>query len=158
MKIFVSVGSTGFKFDRFFKILDELCDEKVINGEDLIAQTGKTDYKIKNYENFDFAPYEKVEGCILGADLIICHSGTGTVIGSLKKGKKVIVFPRLKKYNEHESDHQLDLASAFRDDGYVLVAKDKLELKSAILGIDNFSPKKFVSNNANFLELIKSLL
>ena len=158
MKIFASVGSTGFKFDRFFKILDELCAEGVINGNDLIAQTGKTDYAIKNYEHFDFAPYERVNELIGNADVIICHSGTGTVIGSLKKGKKVIVFPRRKKYNEHESDHQLDLAGTFESDGYVLVARDKEELKNAILCIDSFSPKTFVSNNSNFVELIKGLL
>lgn len=158
MKILASVGSTGFKFDRLFTLLDELVENGVIKGKDLIAQTGKIDYQIKNFENFDFASYEKMMDLITWADVVVCHSGTGTVINSLKRNKKVIVVPRLKKYKEHESDHQLDLASAFASDGYVLVANDYEQLKHAIENIENFTPKKFVSNNENFVSLINELI
>lgn len=92
------------------------------------------------------------------ADLIICHAGTGTVTGALKKGKKVIVFPRLKEYGEHESDHQLDLAREFAEEGYVLCAMNEEELEQAIKQIESFTPKPFVSNRENFCNLIRSLL
>ena len=92
------------------------------------------------------------------ADLIICHAGTGTVIGALKMGKKVIVFPRLAKFGEHESDHQLDLAREFTEEGYVLCAMDEAELEDALRRVGDFEPKKFVSNQENFLKLIRSLL
>lgn len=139
-------------------MLDELCDEKILDGNEIVAQTGVIDYKIKNYENFDFKSAEELSVLQDGADLIICHAGTGTVVGSLKKGKKVIVFPRLKEFNEHESDNQLELAEEFERDGYVLCARNKEELKDCILKINDFSPEKFVSNKENFIALIKSLL
>lgn len=156
--ILVTVGSTGFKFDRLFRILDELCDEGVLTGDKLVVQTGKTDYEPRNFKSFEFIEYEKMEELVSSSEYIICHSGTGTVVGALKKGKKIIVFPRLKVFNEHESNHQLDLAETFCQEGYVLAAKDKSELKNAIAKVKDFAPKKFVSNTQNFLKLLKSLL
>lgn len=158
MKTLVTCGSSHFKFDRLFIILDELCDEKVLNGNDVVAQTGVIDYKIRNFKNFDFKSAEELNALQDDADLIICHAGTGTVVGSLKKGKKVIVFPRIKEYNEHESDNQLELATEFEREGYVLCARDKEELKNCILKINDFSPEKFISNKENFIALIKRLL
>lgn len=158
LKTLVTCGSSHFKFDRLFKILDELCDEKILDGNEIVAQTGDVDYKIRNFKNFDFKSAEELNALQDEADLIICHAGTGTVVGSLKKGKKVIVFPRLKEYNEHESDNQLELAVEFERDGYVLCAKNKEELKDRILKINEFSPVKFISNKENFVALIRNLL
>lgn len=156
--ILVTVGSTNFKFDRFFKIMDEIVEEGVLDGNNIVAQTGIKDYEIKNYKNFEFVSNEEMGKLQSGADVIICHAGTGTVTNSLSKGKKVIVFPRLKKFGEHESDNQLELASAFQSAGYVLCATNKEELITAIKNIDNFLPKEFSSNNKNFMNILKGLL
>lgn len=157
-KFLVTVGSTNFKFDRLFTIIDELIEEGVLSAEEVICQTGVKSYQIKNYENFEFVTNEEMNKLQQEAKVVICHAGTGTVTGSLSKGKKVIVFPRLKKFNEHESDNQLELATAFRDAGYTLFATDKEGLKLAIQKIDDFEPKKFVSNNKNFLSILRGIL
>ena len=39
--ILVSVGASEFGFDRLLKILDELCEENIINGEEMVAQFGE---------------------------------------------------------------------------------------------------------------------
>lgn len=156
--VLVTVGSTNFKFDRFFKIMDEVVEEGVLDGKSVVAQTGIKDYEIKNYDNFEFVSNEEMSSLQSDADVVICHAGTGTVTNSLLKGKKVIVFPRLKKFNEHESDNQLELAGAFRDAGYVEFATSKEELVDAIKNIKEFKPKKFVSNNDNFMGVLKGLL
>ncbi len=156
--VLVTVGSTNFKFDRLFKILDELIDEGVLDGESVVAQTGIKDYEIKNYDNFEFVGNEEMSNLQSNVDVVICHAGTGTVTNSLLKGKKVIVFPRLKKFNEHESDNQLELAGAFRDAGYVECATNKQELIEAIKNIKDFKPNKFLSNNENFMGILKGLL
>lgn len=156
--ILVTVGSSNILFDRLFKIIDSLCDRGVLCGEDIIAQTGKIGYEIRNYRHFDFVANDEMKKYQADADLIICHAGTGTVIGALKMGKKVIVFPRLAKFGEHESDHQLDLAREFTEEGYVLCAMDEAELEDALRRVGDFEPKKFVSNQENFLKLIRSLL
>ncbi len=41
----------------------------------------------------------------------------------LKKGKKVIAAARLKKYGEHDNDHQLQIIEAFKEDGYIFGIK-----------------------------------
>ncbi len=157
-KFLVTVGSTNFKFDRLFKIIDELIDEGVLKGEEVVAQTGIKNYQIRNYENFEFATNDEMDKLQLDAQVIICHAGTGTVTGSLLKEKKVIVFPRLKQFNEHESDNQLELATAFRDAGFVEYATDKESLIYAINNLNSFEPKKFVSNNKNFLNILRGIL
>ena len=156
--ILVTVGSTNFKFDRLFRIIDELCKENVLDGKDIIAQTGVIDYKIQNYENFDFASKERLEEIGDKADLVICHAGTGTVTGALKKGKKVIVFPRLQRFLEHESDNQLELAEHFYESGHLLFATNKEELIKALEDIKTFAVKPFISNKENFVKLIRELI
>ena len=157
-KFLITVGSTNFKFDRLFKIIDELIEEGVLKAEEVVAQTGIKSYQIKNYENFEFATHEEMSVLQQNAEVIICHAGTGTVTGSLLKGKKVIVFPRLKQFNEHESDNQLELATAFKDAGYVSFATDKESLVNAINSLSTFCPKQFVSNNKNFLNILRGVL
>lgn len=156
--IFVTVGSSNIQFDRIFETLDILIDDKILNGEEILAQTGKIAYQIRNYKHFEFVGSDQMEKLQKEADFIICHAGTGTVTGALKKGKRVIVFPRLKKFGEHESDHQLDLATQFAMEGYVLCASNTIELKDAIQRINHFHPKEFISNTKNFCKLIRELI
>ena len=47
--------------------------------------------------------------------------------------KKIpIVIPRLKKFNEHVNDHQLDLSVKLRDLNLIYVAEDNLTTKKLI--------------------------
>ena len=146
MKILVTIGSMSEKkFTRLFKIIDKLCEDNILNGEDVIAQVGFDDYKSKYYKTFDMISNEEFNKIIDDVDLIITHAGTGTVINCIKKGKKVIIFPRLAKYDEHYDDHQLELAELFNKQKYVLVANNYKELKNSITKISEFKPKKFIS-------------
>lgn len=152
--ILVCVGASEYKFDRLLKIIDELCDEKVIKGNEIIAQIGNTKYKPQNYSNFNLIGRKEFQMYVDQADLIITHAGTGCVVPSLKKGKKVIIFPRLEEYHEHLDNHQLDLCEAFSSAGYVLCAKNKKELEKCIKEYKEFKPKKFISNSEKFNNLI----
>lgn len=156
--IFVTVGCSNFKFDRLFRMLDDLCDKRILQGKDIVAQTGKLSYRIRNYQHFDYDSNEKMQRYQKNADFVICHAGTGTVVGALKKGKKIIIVPRLQRYNEHESDHQMDLARDFEEEGYVLCAMDEKELEEALEKVGDFCPKPFVSNRENFYKMICGLL
>lgn len=42
--------------------------------------------------------------------MLITHGGAGTMVNAVKRGKRVIVVPRLARYGEHVDDHQLELA------------------------------------------------
>lgn len=155
MKVLVTIGSmVEKKFTRIFKTVDELCEEGILDGKNVIAQVGFDNYSSKYYKCFDMIADEDFKRIIGESDLIIAHAGTGTVISSIKQGKKVIIFPRMAQYDEHYDDHQLELAELFTKQGYVLQARNKDELKNCILNLDGFTPVPFVSNNANMNKLV----
>lgn len=155
MKVLITIGSmVEKKFTRLFKTVDELCEEGILVGKDVIAQVGFDNYDSKYYKCFDMIADEDFKRIISESDLIIAHAGTGTVISSIKQGKKVIIFPRMAQYDEHYDDHQLELAELFTKQGYVLQARNKDELKNCILNLDEFTPVPFVSNNANMNNLV----
>lgn len=152
--ILVCVGASEYKFDRLLKIVDELCDENILKGEEIIAQIGNTDYAPRNYKSFNLIGRDDFQKYMEEAELIITHAGTGSVIPPLKLGKKVIVFPRLEKYKEHLDNHQLELRDVFTNAGYTLSAENKDELIDAIIKSRNFVPKEFHSNNRRINEMV----
>lgn len=152
--ILVTVGTAEFQFNRLFKIIDELCDEKILNANEIVAQIGYTTYKPRNYKCFKFLEIEEFKKYLDESELIITHSGVGTIINSLKRSKKIIVFPRLSKYEEHVDDHQEEIAKIFTNSKYVLFANDKIQLKKSIEGIKGFCPKKYVSHDNKISDII----
>ncbi|MFD1952811.1 glycosyltransferase [Paenibacillus thailandensis] len=66
------------------------------------------------------------------SDLIITHSGTSSIIKGLKKGKKIIVVPRQKKFDEHIDDHQLEIAMMFEKKGFIEVVYNINDLAQKI--------------------------
>lgn len=152
--IYVSVGTSVFKFNRLFVLMDELCEEKVLDSNDIISQIGFSTYYPKKNYFFDFVEDEKNKEYINKADFLICHAGVGTILSALKQKKKVIVFPRLKKYGEHIDDHQLEISRAFADEGYILLATTKDELSNNIIKIQKFKPNSFSSNKREFNNLV----
>lgn len=143
-----------YKFTRFLKIIDDLCDENILDGKEIVAQISTSDYIPKNYKYFDIIANDEFNILIDKAEFIITHAGTGNVIPALKKGKKVIIFPRLYKYGEHIDNHQLELSNMLYEEGYVLVANNKEELIEQLNKVKNFTPKKFISNNDKINSII----
>lgn len=155
MKILITIGSMSEKkFTRLFNIIDELCEENILEGDKIIAQVGFDNYKSKNFKTFDMISDEDFKSMIDESDVIISHAGTGTVTSCLKKDKKVIIFPRMFKYDEHYDDHQLELCEVFTRKNYAMCARDKEELIQCINNLEKFSPKKFISNNSKINQLI----
>ena len=152
--ILICVGASEFQMNRLLEYVDELCDEKLIEGKDVIAQSGVSDYQPRNYKAFSLIAREDFQKYVSDADVIITHAGTGSVIPPLKQGKKIIVFPRREMYHEHIDDHQLELADVFTSNGYTLCATSKEELKKCLEEISDFVPKTFVSGKGNIDKII----
>jgi UDP-N-acetylglucosamine transferase subunit ALG13 len=76
----------------------------------------------------------------------------------VKNNKKIIAAPRLKKYNEHVNDHQLQIIDTFTEMGYILPLKDFNMLGKLLKKIEKFQPKKFESNTNNMINLIDSFI
>jgi len=49
---------------------------------------------------------------LAGADVVICHGGSGSCFDAIRAGHRPIVVPRRAALGEHVDDHQLDLAEA----------------------------------------------
>lgn len=94
-KIFITLGSQKFQFNRLLIAVDKLCEKKIICGEDVFAQIGYSDYVPQNYRYNNFLDREEFSMEMGKADIVITHGGTGAIIGAVKKEKKVIAVPRL---------------------------------------------------------------
>lgn len=120
-KIFVTVGSRNYPFDRLFAQLDELFESGALRGE-LFAQTGTSAYVPRHYKYKDFISQEEFLERIEWADVVVSHGASGSIMKALNAGKKVIAVTRLEKYGEHINDHQIQNNEAFASNGYVLMA------------------------------------
>ena len=126
--IFATIG-TQAPFDRFVKILDELC--KNID-EEIVCQTIQTNYQAQNIKTVDFLPPDEFDQYFKRARLIIAHAGMGTIISALRQKKPIIIVPRLASLKEHRNDHQMATAMRMHELGYVYVAYDKTQLEELI--------------------------
>ena len=99
---------------------------------------------IKNFKAFKFISRDEYQIYMDKADVIISHAGTGCAVPAIKMGKKVLVFPRRKEYQEHLDNHQLELAEVFSANGYTKTVNNKDELKECLMNLDGFIPKPFI--------------
>ena len=148
--LLVTLGTQKQSFERLLNMIENrsLKDE-------IIVQAGYTNFKSKKMKIFNFVDYEKMEELVNRADLIITHGGTGSILGPLKKGKKVIACARLKRYGEHVDDHQMQLIEAFSDAGYIISIGEKDNIDEVISKLKNKKMLKFKSNNKKFIDKLK---
>ena len=150
----------GTQNNSFHRLLEEV-EKNIENGnidEEVMVQAGFTKYESNKMTMFDEISREKMDELINESDFIITHAGVGSIINALKKEKKVIVVPRLKKYNEHVNDHQLDIVKDFNSKGYIIGIEDVTMLGEAIKKIRDFKPKKYISNTNNFIKIIDNYI
>ena len=144
--ILVLLGTQNNSFHRLLEKIDELIEKEVIN-EKVLVQAGYTKYESKNMRIFDLIPQEELDRYQEQADLIITHGGVGSIISSIKKGKKVIAVPRLHEYQEHVNDHQKQIVESFDKKGYIIGIDGVEKLESAIIRMQDFTPVKYEENN-----------
>jgi UDP-N-acetylglucosamine transferase subunit ALG13 len=138
--IFVTVGTHEQPFDRLIKKVDELVENKKIRGK-VIAQIGYCRYVPKNFDYFRFADFKKMEKILNSSRIVITHGGIGSIFSALRKGKKVIVVPRMRKFGEHSDDHQIQVAKELEKQGMIIGVYDIEDLEEAIKKSKNFAFK-----------------
>lgn len=117
--IFVTVGTNENNFDRLLRKIDELIEAGKIK-EEVIMQIGHSSYIPKNAKWFKFESYEKMKELNEKASIVITHGGVGSILTALIYKKTVIAVPRMKKFNEHVDDHQVELVKELVKDGKVI--------------------------------------
>lgn len=155
--IFIVLGTQKFQLNRLLKEVDQLIAEGVIT-EEVLAQIGNSDYVPKHYKYFRFINKQEFDDYIKRASLVLTHGGVGSIISALKTGKPVVVYPRLRKYQEHVDDHQLDIARAFEKRKYVLCCYEDDALAQVIKRSRDYPFDAYVSNTDHMTEIIKDFL
>lgn len=155
--IFVTLGTQDKSFVRLLDQLEKLIQSGIINDE-VIVQAGSTKYNSSNMIIVDYIDMNEFNNYIHNSNLVISHGGIGSILAALDNDKKVIAVARLKKYKEHENDHQLEIIRNFSKTGFILGCEDVSELENKFQELDCFTPKKYVSNNANFCNTIIRLI
>ncbi len=105
--IYVTVGNYDKPFDRLIAAMDRAAADL---GEEVVMQTGFSQYRLRHAKGEPFFPYDKAEELISSATAVVAHAGIGTVIACRAHGTPLVICPRRAAYGEHLNDHQLEIA------------------------------------------------
>lgn len=105
--IFVTVGTHEQGFDRLIKKIDAMKAQGEIQ-EEVVMQIGYTSYQPKHCIFEPFFSSNEMNDYMKKADVVITHGGASSYLQALSYGKKVLVVPRLKEFDEHINNHQLE--------------------------------------------------
>ena len=155
--ILVLLGTQDKPFTRLLDEIERLKKEKIINDE-IVVQAGLTKYKSDNMEIHGLIQIDELMKLMNKSDLVITHGGVGSILSALQLGKKVIAIPRLKEYGEHTNDHQIQIVNEFYNTGYILKCDNPSDLENVLSSLNKFKPKKYKSNNKNFVKLIEDYI
>ena len=144
--ILVLLGTQDKSFHRLLEQVERSIQKGTIQ-EEVVVHAGYTKYKSSRMKIFDFVDPEELNRYLDEASYVITHAGVGSILGCLKKGKKMIAAPRLKKYKEHTNDHQLQVLKEFDRLGYLLPLYDFTKLDRLVARIPKFQPKKYVGSH-----------
>jgi UDP-N-acetylglucosamine transferase subunit ALG13 len=153
--IFVTIG-TQLPFDRLIKIIDELAPQL---NEEVVAQVHQCGFIPKNIKTIDFLAPDEFDKLFDQARFVVSHAGMGTILSALKKGKSLIVFPRIAALGEHRNEHQLATARIFKEMGIVNVAMNEDELRGLLLCNDLHPPQRIPNKaSASLIQSIESFI
>lgn len=155
--IFITVGTQPQPFNRLFNEVQKMVDDGLIN-EEVIAQIGSSDLDSNKIKIYKYLSLSDTIDNINRARIIISHGGTGSIITSLKMGKKVIGVPRLSKFGEHVNDHQVDLIDELSKQELILPVYDIHDLYKIIQDCESFIPKRFISGQEQLINDIKNYI
>ncbi len=155
--ILVTLGTQDKPFTRLLKAVETEIKNGTIKDK-VVVQAGFTKYSSKYMEIFDLVSMDEFDKLLDKAEFVITHGGVGSILGALRKNKKVIAVARTAKYREHTNDHQKQIVDSFSKSGYILECVDLDHLSDAISKIDSFKPKKYKAGNKKMLDIITNFI
>jgi UDP-N-acetylglucosamine transferase subunit ALG13 len=156
--IFITVGSQKFQFNRLLQEVDNLIEQGDLKSNEVFAQIGYSTYKPRKYLYEKFLDKSKFINCINNSEIIISHGGTGSIVNSLKHGKKVIGVPRRSEYGEHVDNHQYEIVTQFVNLNMILGIEDVKDLKVGLKKVKYTQFQKYYSNTNKILKILEDYL
>ena len=154
--ILITLGTQDKKFYRLLNSVQKQIDNGTIKDRVVVQAGCSCDFKSKDMEIFDLIPMDEFDSLIAECDILITHGGVGSIITGLKNDKIVIAAARLKEYEEHTNNHQLQIIENFYNSGYLLKLDDFEELGKILKKAKKFKPQKYKSNTKKFIKLVKN--
>ena len=146
--IFVCVGSRPYQFNRLFEELDRLVGAGCVK-ESVFAQIGASTYEPTHFAFEHFMDPDAFKAKMAEADIVISPGASGSIMGALNAGKRVIAVSRLAKYGEHINDHQVGINETLASEGLVLAVREMDELGDAIEAMESGSVELRPWKNSN---------
>ena len=125
--IFASLGTMDMPFYRMAKAVDDFAAK---SEEEVIVQTGYTDYKYKFAHSFGFCTKVQMLDYIKEAEVLILQGGWGAISEAMDLRKKIVVIPR-RNITEHIHD-QFQLVRKLDEMKCVIGVFDETKLFDAI--------------------------
>lgn len=141
--IFASLGTMDMPFMRMAKAVDDYA-AKI--DEEVIVQTGFTNYLYKYAKAFDFCTKDEMQQYIAQADVLILQGGWGAISEAMEQHKRIVAMPRYNK-TEHIHD-QFQLIRKLDDMGCLIGVFDEKDLPSAVEKAKTFDFKQLKKGNA----------
>lgn len=148
MSVFVCVGSRPYPFDRLFRELDRAVEAREFESE-VFAQIGSSTYEPRNFPWERFLEPDAFNSCMAEADIVVSHGASGSIMGALNAGKRVVAVARLARYGEHINDHQVGINETLGAEGLVLNVTDLSNLGRAIRSLETGEVKLRPWHNDN---------
>lgn len=159
--IFVTVGTHEQPFNRLIQKMDELKKENIIS-DDIFMQIGFSTYEPQYCKWSKTLSYQQMLKNVETAKIVITHGGPASFIMPLQIGKKPIVVPRQKKFDEHVNDHQVEFTkNVVERMGCIIPVYDIEDLCDVITNYKRYtkdSNKSIKSHNIEFNMALEQLV
>jgi len=130
--ILVAVGTHAMPFDRLVQAVDAVHAAAGFGDPELVVQSGCSTHVCGGARQFAYCPGPEFTDLLERADLLISHGGIGTILPALRLGKRVIAIPRLKRYGEHNNDHQVEVCAELGRRQILFTSRDTADLPSLL--------------------------
>ena len=155
-RTFVSIGNGKQSFSRLLNAIEKHVDSL---PKPILVQRGHTPFVSNNCKVVDFVNMDDFLQHVRDAELLILHAGAGSVLHSVRAGKRPILMPRSAKFDEIVNEHQRAFAKALHIEGKAIAVENEEELHLAIKKIKEEGVTLPASGNAmRALSVIKEKL
>lgn len=130
----------------FLRMAKAVDDFAANSKEEVVVQTGHTDYDYNYAHAFKFCTKDEMQRYISEASILILQGGWGAISEAMEKHKRIVVIPRHDK-TEHIHD-QFQLVEKLDSLGCVIAVRDEHRLSEAIEKARTFDFKQIKKGNA----------
>lgn len=155
--IFVAVGTQRFPFDRLLRAVDGAVKDGLVS-EEVFAQVGHSNYLPNYFDAVPFLSTDEFKDCVESCSCLVTHGGVGTITMGLSLRKPVIVVPRLRRFDEHVDNHQLEIAEAFAARSIAICCFDEESIRDALRNRESFDLHPYESGRGDIVRLVREYI